>query len=133
MSKKLQKPDVSPQKALKIVLANLQKHTAVVIAIIAGLFIGYAIFSVNSISQTTDASLNQTDSAANLPLSSLNIDDNLRNRLESLSEDQDVTIGSNIASYRRSAFSDTTEESQWTIEAATALESYYADNENYPS
>ncbi|MEM6997954.1 MAG: hypothetical protein AAF413_03530 [Patescibacteria group bacterium] len=53
-------------------------------------------------------------------------------QLNLIRNDEDVFITSNIASYRRSVFSDSTNESAWVIQAAGLLESFKASTGYYP-
>jgi len=99
----------------------------------AGALVGFSLFSVSSLTQNASKEVGDSQGDTPVPLTSLNIKPETEEKLLALSQDEDVSIGSNIATYRRSAFSNATIESEWVIDAAAALESYYSENEFYPT
>lgn len=133
--KKLSNPleSLTPKKAAEASLKVLKQHTPIVLTLLAGLMIGFALYSVNTLTSDTSQQISQAeDGTFEQPISGFNIDEDFKRSLESLSEDSDVVISSNIASYRRSAFSSATSESEWVLNAAQALEDYYDLSDIYP-
>ena len=124
--------NITPKKVLQSAKTVLLHHSPVILTIVAGLLIGFALYSVANLTNSTSQQVFESGSGDQQPLSGLNIDENLKSTLASLSEDQDVVISSDIVNYRRSAFSDDSAESEWVIDAAEALEDYYDTNKIYP-
>jgi len=125
--------NMQPKEVLSAVLSYAEKHTFTLLMVFAGVVIGLALLSVNNFTNSANESamINGINELAQ-PQSGLNIDEEVAADLLTLGDDVDVTIQSNIASYRRSAFSNATGESQWVIDAAEALENYYTADRLYP-
>ncbi len=124
---------ITPKKIADGSLRILRDHTPVVLTVLAAGLIGFALYSVSTLTSDTSQQVSQAENGTfEQPITGLNIDEDLKRSLESLSEDSDVVISSNIASYRRSAFSNVTAESDWVLSAARALEDYFDQNEAYP-
>ncbi len=114
-------------------LNAVEHHSLTLLIILAGILIGFALFSVNSLTSNTSKKIDSSGGDTPSPVTSLNIKPETEEKLLALSQDEDVSISSNIATYRRSAFSNATVESNWVIDAASALESYFSENEFYPT
>lgn len=112
----------------------MQKHTLTMLIIFAGLLIGFALYNVNDL--TTNVS-SETPLEIEEPVianaGTIKLDEDIKQMLLSLKQDTDVDVSSNIATYRRSAFSDSAVESAWVIEAATLLEEFKLENDYYPN
>jgi hypothetical protein len=120
-----------PKNAYLWFINTIEHHSLTVLIVIAGVLVGFSLFSVSSLTRHAASSVTEGDAPS--PLASLNINPETEQTLLALGQDEDVSISSNIATYRRSAFSNATEESQWVIEAADALESYFTQNDFYPT
>lgn len=110
-----------------------ESHALTIMIVLAGILIGASLYSVNSLTTTARNQNTSTSEETPIPLSSLNIPEDTKKTLLELLKDESVNISSNIATYRRSAFSSATAESDWVISAAEALEKFYLENEYYPS
>ena len=111
----------------------VENHSLTVLIVLAGVLVGFSLFSVSSLTQTASSQNVPNNGDTPAPLSSLNISSDIEEVLIGLQEDEDVSISSNIASYRRSAFGDATNESLWVVDAAQAIEEYASQNEFYPT
>lgn len=125
--------NIKPRSVYQNGISFIEHHSLTVLIIVAGILIGFSLFSVSSFTQNASKTLNQSPGDTPAPLTSLGIKPETEETLIALSQDEDVSISSNIASYRRSAFSSATNESNWVVDAAAALEAYYVENEFYPT
>ena len=125
--------NIKPKTIYQNGMSIVENHAFTILSLIAGLLIGFSLFSVSSLTQNASKGLETGLGDTPAPLSSLNIKPETEEALLVLSQDEDVTISSNIATYRRSAFTNATAESTWVIDAAAALEAYFAENEFYPT
>lgn len=137
IKKQLQELDY--RTSLKRVLRYLNTHNVTAMFVMAGLLVGFSLMQVRSLTQqasdpaAVDTSSDTGDSGVVVPLVKIKLDEATLARLELIKNDVDVSISSNIASYRRSAFSDSTDEDQWVISTAGQLEQYALDYGLYPS
>jgi hypothetical protein len=121
-----------PKEFLGSLPKKFENHALTVMIIVAGILIGVSLYSVNSLTTTASKQDSSTSGNTPSPVSSLGVPEDTENTLLELVKDEDVSISSNIATYRRSAFSNATAESDWVITAAEALEEYFLQNTYYP-
>jgi len=131
MIKKLK--ELSPRQVMNATLYFVQKHNFTALIILAGLLIGFALISVNDLASNVSSDQLITSDEPVIEVSgNINLDKTTEQQLLALKQDTGVDINSNIASYRRSAFSDVTSESEWVIRAATLLEQHHSATGTYP-
>jgi hypothetical protein len=125
---------IHPKEVISGALRIAENHTLTLLIMFAGLLVGLSLLSVNNL--TKNSTGNQMGNEAITPdtnINSLGLNKETTDLLLTLNEDTDVTIGSNIASYRRSAFSSATDESKWVIGAADVLEKLESEANFYPT
>lgn len=127
--------NIQPRQIANMLMMLLQKHTITILILFAGGLIGFALLNVNDLTSDVSSEVSTNNDPVSLPAASnrIKLNEDTKNKLLALEKDTDVDVSSNIASYRRSAFSDAAEESQWVIGAATLLESYHATANTYPT
>lgn len=124
---------VKPKRIGAVALSVMQKHTLTILIFFAGILIGYALYSVNDLTHQVSSEQLDTETNISAGQGKINLDKATESSLLVIAKDTDVNISSNIASYRRSAFSDSAVESQWVIEAARLLEQYKVTKGGYPN
>jgi len=130
ISSKFKELDV--KQILNGLLYFIHKHNFATLMIFAGALIGFALVTVNDFT----SNVSSPDIASVDPViagsTKIKLDPETEQVLLNLKDDSDVDVNSNIASYRRSAFSDATVESDWAIRAARLVEDYAEQNGSYP-